>query len=744
MLMGSRKKVQKKKGKVKDVSDDFDDLVENANDDGCGLSRKYAIDIIRLIKCHSKPLNKVATEFIEIFKERCSLVVGMALLAIYDDLAATDDVATKIVTVYLIYRVRDIEVALRRRSSGGADDILGHPFMSFFLNLVDSKVVDEICVPYRLPTGIERSVVLRILNGKTAEFAAMSANDLVASGTMNDLGCEDSEELQDKAASNAPTNPSTSKDQESARAESSPLSAVSTPQQDLSKEQFEEFMKRLLDGKSLTIMRIVQGMDVTVQCMEVVTRLYQYRPELPREPLNDYVRYCVRYCLDATPSSNLNRVVRLVAITLKNLLKSGSISASELSLELREFGVRFCQHPDTTFLFNTVGLAQLKDSGETAANTEMVQQTSQTEIESSKKLLIKLGLIVGDGKLQSTFRQSYLRSIMLGAQKCAKINSVEVEAKRRQNEKELGKKAAERWECILRYLALPSDKNMNSVSSTTRELFSAAGFTSDSDGSSDLEITSAGFQFLLLSPVHQLWTYMIGSDFSQTAFEINSNWTEEQTTLIMHMRELGLIFIRKRKDGLCYMFWKLRSEKRIVECHRRPIERETSSSQLGVDFRFRAAFQFFPPEFRGGKEFRNLHIQLASIIELSTSKMLLQSSEELVVRRSEVWRARTFLAHGVGQALELGSVDRCCDYALTIQQIPVSKACLLSPTEGRTRSIFERDISGLEALISTGHCGIVNDFLLECSANVGDCTPCGMESQKFVVDDRSWDAAAYR
>lgn len=215
-------------------------------------------------------------------------------------------------------------------------------------------------------------------------------------------------------------------------------------------------------------------------------------------------------------------------------------------------------------------------------STEMVQQTSQTEIESSKKLLIKLGLIVGDGKLQSTFRQSYLRSIMLGAQKCAKINSVEVEAKRRQNEKELGKKAAERWECILRYLALPSDKNMNSVSSTTRELFSAAGFTSDSDGSSDLEITSAGFQFLLLSPVHQLWTYMIeylkleavkgrdirpvldllirvilcvvrSSDFSQTAFEINSNWTEEQTTLIMHMRELGLIFIRKRKDGVFFL-----------------------------------------------------------------------------------------------------------------------------------------------------------------------------------------------
>ena len=85
--MSSKKKVQKKKGKAKDVSDDFDDLVENANDDGCGLSRKYATDIIRfvefqgvlvcsclhygpfpfrLIKCHSKPLNKVAAEFVEV------------------------------------------------------------------------------------------------------------------------------------------------------------------------------------------------------------------------------------------------------------------------------------------------------------------------------------------------------------------------------------------------------------------------------------------------------------------------------------------------------------------------------------------------------------------------------------------------------------------------------------------------------------------------------------------------------
>ncbi|EYC04056.1 hypothetical protein Y032_0090g2390 [Ancylostoma ceylanicum] len=797
--MSGKKKTQKKKGRAKDVGgDDFDDLVENANDDGCGLSRKYATDIIRLIKCHSKPLNKVAAEFIEIFKERCSLVVGMALLAIYDDLAPTDDIASKIVTVYLIYRVRDIEVALRRRNPGGIEDILGHPFMSFFLNLVESKVVEDICVSYPLPIGIERSIVLRILNGKTSEFANMSAIDLLAGGAMNDsnlgfteaeqyyskqtarwpehldmvtipailpfpdpednslhdltqdallmslmrrisceplkqlpfkttplmpplypiqpieLGCDDIEELRNRVSDSQPA-PGTSKEKTPLHTDNPAMNTLVTavPSQELTEEQMAEFTRRLLDGKSLTqsetkqmlksleradannkfvnqfvqmsdadlsrlidlnvkiaievidlcvsadralanrIMRIVQGMDVTVQCMEVVTRLYQYRPELPRDPLNDYVRYCVRYCLDATPSSNLNRVVRLVAITLKNLLKSGSISASELSLELREFGVRFCQHPDTTFLFNTdvrskrirtrfllrtrssaafhtwpmAVIGTLSSSGNlfldyvctlsaedrsflyaqpacalfvfrmlpsvsqqvvikmiwnSNVSASMSHDTSKIELESSQKLLLKLGLVTSGDRLHPSFRQSYLRAIMLGTQKCSKINPVEVDAKRRQNEKELGKKAGERWECILRYLALPSDKNMNSVSSTTRELFSAAGFTSDNDGSADLEITSAGFQFLLLSPVQQLWTYMIeylkletskgrdirpiidllirvilcvviGGDLSNTAFEINSDWTEEQTTLVMHMRELGLIFIRKRKDGVFFL-----------------------------------------------------------------------------------------------------------------------------------------------------------------------------------------------
>uniref|UniRef100_A0A1I7XRH7 General transcription factor IIH subunit 4 n=1 Tax=Heterorhabditis bacteriophora TaxID=37862 RepID=A0A1I7XRH7_HETBA len=129
------------------------------------------------------------------------------------------------------------------------------------------------------------------------------------------------------------------------------------------------------------------------------------------------------------------------------------------------------------------------------------------------------------------------------------------------------------------YLALPSEKNMQSVSAATRKLFRNAGFTSGNDNQSDLEITSNGFQFLLLSPVQQMWTYMIeylklevsenqdvrelleiliriilcidrGDDPSHIAYQLGEDWTERQNELIMHMRELGLIFIRKRKDGL--------------------------------------------------------------------------------------------------------------------------------------------------------------------------------------------------
>jgi hypothetical protein len=50
-------------------------------------------------------------------------------------------------------------------------------------------------------------------------------------------------------------------------------------------------------------------------------------------------------------------------------------------------------------------------------------------------------------------------------------------SKGRKSLRDLARKSDERWECVLRYLALPSDDAMQGVSDATRQLFDAAGMT---------------------------------------------------------------------------------------------------------------------------------------------------------------------------------------------------------------------------------------------------------------------------
>jgi hypothetical protein len=90
--------------------------------------------------------------------------------------------------------------------------------------------------------------------------------------------------------------------------------------------------------------------------------------------------------------------------------------------------------------------------------------------------------------------------------------------------KDLYKKAIERWEAVLTYLALPSEKSIQNVSPITRELFQDIGFNRSSKytfiylfivqfntllANGEFEITSLGFQFLLLGRTEQIWTYLI-------------------------------------------------------------------------------------------------------------------------------------------------------------------------------------------------------------------------------------------
>lgn len=100
--------------------------------------------------------------------------------------------------------------------------------------------------------------------------------------------------------------------------------------------------------------------------------------------------------------------------------------------------------------------------------------------------------------------------------------------KSRKTIQDLEKKALERWEYLLQYLALPADQTQGTVSVELRKILAAAGLTGE--GSADLEITSRGFQFLLMDRTSQIWTYILQVIcflyFVGYLFEIESEYFE--------------------------------------------------------------------------------------------------------------------------------------------------------------------------------------------------------------------------
>uniref|UniRef100_A0A0K0DSA7 General transcription factor IIH subunit 4 n=1 Tax=Strongyloides stercoralis TaxID=6248 RepID=A0A0K0DSA7_STRER len=227
--------------------------------------------------------------------------------------------------------------------------------------------------------------------------------------------------------------------------------------------------------------------------------------------------------------------------------------------------------------------------------------------------------------LNHDFKENYLTGIMLEPKDIVNLRTAELSEKKAKKiaGKDLGEKANERWECILTYLALPSPESAKKVSIGTKTLFQETGFVRDR-GNLETEITSQGFQFLLLNRVEQLWTYILqyfdfkkqsgednfycfefllkltllvnfnnegskdlnragmfqtentnkdiddedrdggnqGSTKSSSntninlqlkAYNIGDDWDEELQNFFVHLRELGLVFLRKRKDGFFFL-----------------------------------------------------------------------------------------------------------------------------------------------------------------------------------------------
>uniref|UniRef100_A0A1I7XSA2 CCR4-NOT transcription complex subunit 11 n=1 Tax=Heterorhabditis bacteriophora TaxID=37862 RepID=A0A1I7XSA2_HETBA len=450
----------------------------------------------------------------------------MSLLSIYDGLINAEDLASKIIVIYLIYRVRDLESALRRKGiNGGIDDVLGHPFLPFFLSLISSKCVEEPCIQSAPVSAIEKSIALYILCGKVSDFATSTAIELATSEPLNTeglTGVEDVESFYKKQSARWPQYldissipqllpdhvckkfPSTQEmftdviadrlcheippvlslslanilpafhpiqDMELPESLRSVVQAERelvaseceqyippeslkphragpsgfkpqsiSPTGDLciasstssiaaTVEKMETYTKRLLEGNMLSpsevrlavkylinarmddillmklvgmsdreipkfiecnvkidsffpvatevifkavvgnkelifrYMRIMLGMEVSVQCLEIIIRVYMNIPDLSTQPLNEYVRYCIRSCQDRDLSGFQQiRLVRLVCLLLSSLIKERILKVKDVFIELHQFVLKFTQHRETTALYQAVLEAQAREN----------------------------------------------------------------------------------------------------------------------------------------------------------------------------------------------------------------------------------------------------------------------------------------------------------------------------------------------------------------------------------------------
>uniref|UniRef100_A0A1I8BG72 General transcription factor IIH subunit 4 n=1 Tax=Meloidogyne hapla TaxID=6305 RepID=A0A1I8BG72_MELHA len=152
-----------------------------------------------------------------------------------------------------------------------------------------------------------------------------------------------------------------------------------------------------------------------------------------------------------------------------------------------------------------------------SGNNKMWQQAIN-----SLKLLQRLGILEGDLehenlRINLDFRMNYIASLLTSVNKLSGLTSHPLDDKSQKSaNKDLLGKSIARWESILCYLALPNETPDKSVSETTRSLFYFIGLIKGTK----------------VSPL-----------------VLDQGWPENIQAFLMTLREIGLIFIRKRKDG---------------------------------------------------------------------------------------------------------------------------------------------------------------------------------------------------
>ncbi|KAI1714052.1 transcription factor tfb2 domain-containing protein [Ditylenchus destructor] len=209
------------------------------------------------------------------------------------------------------------------------------------------------------------------------------------------------------------------------------------------------------------------------------------------------------------------------------------------------------------------------------------------------RLKIAEGHLDGKRELNLDFKMNYIGSLLSGPLEITGLRRLDPAAGddillKKKKVEDLLKKPVESWENVLRYLVTPNEPaTVKAVSDSTRQLFRHVAFLGQ-----HLEISKAGFHFLLLSRVEQIWTYLIyylrfldngnrpDSDLfnviefflklllcvtphdnyesqkeecKPSPFVIDPAWPNDVQNFLVHLREIGIVYIRKRKDGFFFL-----------------------------------------------------------------------------------------------------------------------------------------------------------------------------------------------
>ncbi|XP_046845496.1 general transcription factor IIH subunit 4-like [Xenia sp. Carnegie-2017] len=116
----------------------------------------------------------------------------------------------------------------------------------------------------------------------------------------------------------------------------------------------------------------------------------------------------------------------------------------------------------------------------------------------------------------------------------------------------LEKYALERWESVLHFLTGSSPpEGIVGISTDIVQVLLLAGLMKRDNEEKTPMITPSGFQFLLMDTSSQIWYFMLKC-LDMAKDYPTDNMTESQLHFLQHLREIGLVFQRKRKSRRYY------------------------------------------------------------------------------------------------------------------------------------------------------------------------------------------------